>query len=291
MQRRHEAQNIPIELLRSFVVIQERGSFTKAAEALRLTQPAISAQVKRLQQLVGGEVFLRSGLGVTLSEKGEVVSRYARRILAMNDQIMSLAGAGSASKTIRIGMPNVFAFQMLPQVVAACRDIAQGEPLQFSSAPSVDLVSKLSNGYLDVAFVSRGSVASVIQAAKWSEPLCWVCAPDLIVSPGAPIPTHSWPHGIADKLAIAALETAGLSYSVVFSATDISSHLTALRAGLGYVVLPQRIVPSDLRIAREHFLPALPYLEAGIYLNEERNSSQLRAIAACMEHVLRPHGS
>ena len=51
---------------------------------MRLTQPAISAQIKRLQQLVGGEVFLRSGFGISLSEKGEIVSRYAQGDLSVD---------------------------------------------------------------------------------------------------------------------------------------------------------------------------------------------------------------
>src|SRR4029079_8613191 len=97
------------EVLRSFVAIQESGSFTKAADLLRLTQPAISAQVKRLQQLVGGDVFTRTGFGVSLTEKGEIVSRYARRILAMNDQILSLAGTSADTRTFRVGIPNVYA--------------------------------------------------------------------------------------------------------------------------------------------------------------------------------------
>ncbi len=290
MQRRHEAQNIPIELLRSFVVIQESGSFTKAAEALHLTQPAISAQIKRLQQLVGGEVFVRSGLGISLSEKGEIVSRYARRILAMNDQILLLSGT-AAGKTTRIGVPNVFASNVLPELIAACRAFAKGERLQFSCDTSAELMRSLTSGYLDVAFVSRGDVASAVQLAHWRETLCWVCAPDLSTSAGAPIPLQSWPHGISDRLAIAALENAGLSYSIVFAASDLSAHLAALRSGLGYMVLPQRLVPPDLRIAREFFLPALPPLETGIYLNEERNSRQLRDLAACVADVLRPDGS
>lgn len=291
MQRRHEAQNIPIELLRSFVVIQESGSFTKAADALHLTQPAISAQIKRLQQLVGGEVFVRSGLGISLSDKGEIVSRYARRILAMNDQILSLSGTAAAGKTARIGVPNVFASNVLPDLIAACRAFAKGERLQFSCDTSAELMRSLSSGYLDLAFVSRGGVASAVQVAHWREPLCWVCAPDLITSPGAPIPLQSWPHGISDRLAITALENAGLSYSIMFAASDLSAHLAALRSGLGYMVLPQRLVPADLRIAREYFLPALPPLETGIYINDERNSQQLRDLAACMADVLRPDGS
>jgi hypothetical protein len=54
------------------------------------------------------------------------------------------------------------------------------------------------------------------------------------------------------------------------------------------MVLPQRLVPSDLRIAREYFLPALPPLDAGIYVNEERDSQQLREVAARMADVLHP---
>ena len=287
MQRRHEAQNIPIELLRSFVLIQESGSFTKAAEALHLTQPAISAQIKRLQHLVGGEVFVRSGLGLSLSDKGEIVSRYARRILALNDQILSLSGTAAPGTTARIGIPNVFASKVLPDLIAACRAFAKGERLQFSCDTSAELMRSISSGYLDVAFVSSGGVASAVQVAHWREPLCWVCAPDLTTSPGAPIPLQSWPHGSSDRHAIAALENAGLSYSIVFASADLSAHLAALRSGLGYTVLPQRLVPADLRIAREHFLPVLPPLEAGIYINEERNSQQLRDVAASMADVLR----
>ncbi len=288
MQRRHEAQNIPIELLRSFVVIQESGSFTKAAEALHLTQPAISAQVKRLQQIVGGEVFVRSGFGVSLTAKGEIVSRYARRILAMNDQILSLSGTAAVARTIRIGVPNVFASSMLSKSIATCRELARGERLQFSSDTFAGLMRNLSSGYLDVVFVSKGSASSVVQVAQWQETICWVGAPDLSMSPGAPVPLQSWPHGISDRLAIEALENAGLSYSVVFAASDLSAHLAALRSGLGFAVLPERVVPSDLRVAHEHFLPALPPLEIGIYLNDERNSPQLRDLAAGWADALRP---
>lgn len=290
MQRRHEAQNIPIELLRSFVVIQESGSFTKAAEALSLTQPAISAQIKRLQQLVGGEVFVRSGFGISLSEKGEIVSRYARRILAMNDQILSLTGTAAVAKSLRIGIPNVYASNMLPDLIAACRAVTEGERLHFACEASADLARNLSSGYLDIAFVSSPEVPHAMQLERWSETMCWVCAPGFSTSPGAPIPLQSWPYGVSDQLAIEALENAGLSYSIVFTASDLSAHLAALRSGIGYVVLPQRLVPPDLKIAREHFLPALPLCQTGIYVNSEKDTRKLRSVATRMTDVLRPGG-
>jgi DNA-binding transcriptional LysR family regulator len=291
MQRRHEAQNIPIELLRSFVVIQESGSFTKAAEALNLTQPAISAQIKRLQQLVGGEVFVRSGFGISLSEKGEIVSRYARRILTMNDQILSLTGTASVVKSLRIGIPNVYAANMLPDLIMACRAASGSERLHFACDTSVDLARNLSSGYLDIAFVSSEEVPHAMQLERWSEPMCWVCAPGFSTSPGSSIPLQSWPYGVSDQLAIEALESAGLSYSIVFTASDLSAHLAALRSGVGYVVLPQRLVPPDLKVAREHFLPPLPPCRTGIYVNGERDTRKLRNVAASMADILRPRAA
>ena len=67
MHRRYDNKHIPIELLRTFVAIADLGSYTKAAEELELTQPAISAQMKRLQQLMGGEVFVKSTAGCSPS--------------------------------------------------------------------------------------------------------------------------------------------------------------------------------------------------------------------------------
>ncbi len=57
--------HIPTEIMRSVVAISEMGSLTKAAESLGLSQPALTAQIKRLQGLVGGEVFARTSSGAT----------------------------------------------------------------------------------------------------------------------------------------------------------------------------------------------------------------------------------
>ncbi len=289
MQRRHESLNIPIELLRSFVSIQETGSFTKSAEQLRLTQPAISAQIKRLQQLIGGEVFVKSAFGVSLTEKGEIVSRYARRILAMNDQILSLSGSGAVSKSLRVGIPNVFATSALSDIIVACRDSHDGDRVQFSCEPSQDLARSLASGYLDIALIVSPRHPLVQPVYRWSEPLSWVCARDFLLSPGAPIPLLSWPHGISDQAAIEALESGGLQYTIVFAASDLAGQLAALRAKLGYFVLPERIVPSDLKIAREHYLPPLPTYEAGIYVREGLETSKsILAMAETMAGVIAP---
>jgi DNA-binding transcriptional LysR family regulator len=256
---------------------------------LRLTQPAISAQIKRLQQLVSGEVFSRNGLGITLTEKGEAVSAYARRILAINDQIMRLAGAGSQARHIRIGIASAFATSILGEIVSSCRSLAPGDRLLFTCDSSDDLMKGLAAGYFDLAFVASNDVAARVQTVScWSEKLVWICAPDFLLSPGAPIPLLNSPRDPLDQCARTALEEQDLQYSVVFLSAEISANLTAVRSGLGFYVSPERVVPPDVKIAREYYLPPLPDIRVGLYLREGLDAKRLAPVIDCLKRVLRP---
>ncbi len=78
--------NIPTELLRTLIAVVDLRSFTKAAQSLGVTQPAVSAQIKRLQSLLGADLLDKSAPGVSLTSAGELVVNYARRLLAINDR-------------------------------------------------------------------------------------------------------------------------------------------------------------------------------------------------------------
>src|SRR6201991_788616 len=95
--------NIPTDLLRTLVAVVDLRSFTKAAQSLGVTQPAVSAQIKRLQGLLGSDLLDKSAPGVSLTSSGELVVNYARRLLSINDQILDIAGPKLEAKTIRIG--------------------------------------------------------------------------------------------------------------------------------------------------------------------------------------------
>ena len=91
--------NIPTDLLRTLVAVVDLRSFTKAAAKLGVTQPAVSAQIKRLQFLLGGDLFDRSVQGVSLTPQGELVVSYARRLLSINDQIVHIGEHRPAART------------------------------------------------------------------------------------------------------------------------------------------------------------------------------------------------
>src|ERR1700748_2345292 len=92
MPRRYQHVNIPIEIVRTVVAISETGSLSKAAERLGLSQPAISSQVKRLQNLIGGSLFVKTANGTTTTELGKLALRQSRIILEANDQLLRVGG-------------------------------------------------------------------------------------------------------------------------------------------------------------------------------------------------------
>src|ERR1700712_4529413 len=104
MHRRHQFQNVPIEIVRTVVAISETGSLSKAGERLGLSQPAVSSQVKRLQGLVGGELFFKTPNGTIATELGKLALQQARTILDANDQLLRLGGATEGPMPLRLGL-------------------------------------------------------------------------------------------------------------------------------------------------------------------------------------------
>src|SRR5258707_11596317 len=80
--------NIPTELLRTFVAVYELGSYTKAAQLFDLTQPAVSAHMKKLETILGGDLIEKKSSGISLTARGEQAMRSARRLLAINDELV-----------------------------------------------------------------------------------------------------------------------------------------------------------------------------------------------------------
>src|ERR1700743_3417830 len=108
--------NIPIEVIRTAVPIAQPGSLSKAGERLGLSQPAISSQVKRLQSLVGGSLFVKTANGTTTTELGKLALQQARRILEANDQLLRLGGNNNGPQALRLGLSTLFVNAFLKSV-------------------------------------------------------------------------------------------------------------------------------------------------------------------------------
>ena len=151
---------IDIDQLRTFVAIVETGSFTKAAEVVHKTQSAVSMQMKRLEERLGRPIFARDGRASKLTEDGERLLDYARRIVKLNVEALAAFDDEELTGRVRLGLPDDYADRYLPEIMARFSRAYPGVELTVICEPSVELVERIDGNELDLAIVTDcGSTA------------------------------------------------------------------------------------------------------------------------------------
>ena len=274
MHRRYEHTNIPIELLRTLVVITDVGSFSEAARALGVSQAAVSSQVKRLQLVVGGPVFAKTMGGLTLTDRGKLVKRQAQAILEANDRILALSGSLTKVGQLRIGISIIFAEAILNN--PAMQNVLLGTNVWCDTGE--ELSKGLADGYIDVACIISPSPELFHCEYSWTEQIIWLKAPEFTLSPLDPIPLVGCPEMLIDRIAISHLERQHVGFEMVFSTPHVATRLSAIRAGLGCGVFVERFAPKDIKAARMSSLPGLPSLTAGIYTSTNADREKVKPV-------------
>ena len=282
--------NIPTELFRSFIAICDHGSFTKAAHELKLTQPAISAQMKRLQTMLGGNLFIKRGQGVGPTTLGSMVESYARRVLTLNDQVIAIAGRVPKGETAYIGIQSIFVPAVLSSVVSKL-PTSNVAGYRFICGNAPYLAEKLKAGYVDLVFMLAQSDSRRNLVAEWDEKLIWVRAAHLPMSDDEPIPYISREEGFIDRKVLDLLEDSNVPYRIVFSAVDLWNLAAAAEAGVGVLVMLDRVrghMSDSLVVASELVLPKLPDLQAGVFYKEGFDLKRNKPLVDAFVSAVRP---
>lgn len=280
--------NIPTELLRTLVAVVDLRSFTKAAQSLGVTQPAVSAQIKRLQVLLDCELFDKSAPGVSLTPSGRLVVNFARRMLSINDQIVEISVPRLSAQSIRIGISGDFAAPVLPPLLAEFKQRYPG--LRFSvRGEHFDIMSRdLRQGDLDLLVGLSESDVMNDARHQWSEPMVWVRGPDFELDEDAPVPLITFGDICAyHRLALRAFNKTQRSYEVVFIGASEASIAAAVRSGLGVTVLPLRLAKrGGLEVWEDAPLPPVNDVFCGICLGENGDRMVLEELADAVYDLL-----
>jgi DNA-binding transcriptional LysR family regulator len=279
--------NIPTELLRTFVAVVDLRGFTKAAQVLGCTQPAVSAQIKRLQGLLGSELLDKSAPGVVPTERGRAIAECARRLLAINDQIVEIAAVRSSTIPLRIGIPGDFGGAQLPGALAEFRRRFPPQAFHVRCDVSARLLRDLQQGDLDLAVTLAQD--SLLEAYdRWAERVVWVRGPATVYDSAGPVPLVGQDDEcVLTKLSVEALDRAGRDWEMVFRGTSSVSVAAAVAAGLGVSVMVERLVPAELTIWRDPPLPPLPDIMCAVYLREGDDRERLEDLAQALAAVIR----
>ena len=287
--------NIPTELLRTLVAVVDLRSFTKAAQSLGVTQPAVSAQIKRLQGLLGTDLLDKSAPGVSLTSAGELVVNYARRLLSINDQILDIAGPRQAAKTVRIGTTGDFTAAKIPLGLTRVRLRRPDLRFEVYNGKLESLLRDLREGDADLAIWTTSNGPTLDTRYSWTEPMVWVHSPLTRIDPERPVPLVSYGEEcLFSRIAMMTLSQAGREAELMFLSSSLLGLGAAVASGFGIMALPRsRANIPGVTIWDGAPLPKLPDVFSGIYVRGGADVDEREQVAEMVAEALRPvsHGS
>jgi len=269
---------IDTDLLKTFVTIVETQSFTRTGDRLHRTQPAISMQIKRLEEALGKEVFDRSKRQIQLTREGEVLLHYARRILSLSDEAMSRIGQPGLSGIVRIGTSDDYANILLPEILRRFAEAHVGVQVDIVCDNGVAIERRLKDGLIDLGLVACRGPVSEHELIR-TEELVWIAA-SASLAKGRPFPLAVFPEGCVCRATMAeALDAAGRDWRIAFSSDNIGAIHAAVRSGMGVTAVERNLVPAGVQVLDQaEALPALDPVHLCLKLNPDSASPALDAL-------------
>lgn len=254
--------NLDVALLRTFVAVVELGSVGRAAQRVHRSQPATSLQIKRLEDVIGTPLLKKSGRGVSLTEHGEILLDYARRLLELNDETVAAATTLKLSGSVRLGIAQDFADGVLTSVLARFARSHPSVAVEVKADRNGVLKEALARKQLDF-ILSFGDGSSRDTTFLGKTPMVWIGSPRYSLDFEAPLPFVAFePPCEFRRVAIKALNQGAISHRIVFSSPSLFSQWSAVEAGMGLTARTTMGMPSSLVIyGKKERLPSLPTID------------------------------
>ena len=275
------ASDLDIDLLRAFATVHQAGGFSQAAEILGRSQPAISLQIKRLEERVGSPVFERtSGRGVPLTPVGLTLMDYARQIIALNDEAIARVNLPSLKTFVRLGILEELSNYRLPAVLHSFSKVFPDASLQVQVKLSNSLMLEMLQGRLDIIVIAA-EASTPNSFPLWSEQLVWVASSAVPSPMRQPLPLVSLPDPcFYRKAATRALSSAGQPWTAVCNSSTMAGIRASVIAGIGFTAIGKTEVTEGLRIlGTDSGLPRLSDAEVVIYFRDKAFEEAARALA------------
>ncbi|WP_415868175.1 LysR substrate-binding domain-containing protein [Burkholderia ubonensis] len=282
--------NFDIAALRSLVAGMDLGSFAKAADRVARSSSAVSAQIRKLEEQAGTPLFVKSGRGLALTDAGDAMLRYARRMIELNDEAAAAVRGVSLDGWVRIGLQEDFGEAILPGVLGRFARAHPKVRIEARVAHNAELLERLDANQLDLALVwgDPASAAFVARTGIDSEeiahvPMRWIGAAGSGAAgvgaagsgaagdgdagePSVRLPDEPLPLVVFDRpcrffgAATDALDRVGVPWRVAFTTPSLAGLWAAASAGLGLTVRSHYGLPASVRLLDAALLglPELP---------------------------------
>ncbi|MEU6219431.1 LysR substrate-binding domain-containing protein [Streptomyces sp. NPDC047022] len=269
--------------LRTFLAVAQTLSFTQAARRLGVRQSTVSQHVRRLEDATGRQLFSRDTHSVELTEDGEAMLGFARRLLEVHEQATAYFTGARPRGRLRFGASEDFVLTRLPEILEAFRYDHPDVDLELTVELSGTLHELLTAGRLDLVLAKRRPEDPRGELV-WHDKLVWIGAERLRLDPDRPVPLIVYPPpGITRARALQALEEQGRPWRIACTSGSLNGLIAAARAGLGVMAHSRGLVPPGLvRVPERAGLPELGEIDFVLVHGQRQAQSAGRALAAAI---------
>ncbi len=278
--------------------IVELKSFTKAGDGLRLTQPTVSKQMVELERFFDVRFIDRTKRGLALTKAGEILLKYARDFLALQEETIAAIAAfkGLKKGNVRIGASNIPGVYVLPPVLKRFREVYEGIQISLVISDTKDIADKVEEGQLDIGFVGAKDETRKLSYQSFLD--------DLIVLVGPPeypdtikaeeIKQHPFlvrEIGSGTRRCFdAALKKRGISpadLQVVAELGDTQAIKEAVKEGMGVAYLSRRAITEELESGALKVLQVegMPGVKRSFYTALKKGRSQSPHVEALLKTI------
>ncbi|NNF04364.1 MAG: LysR family transcriptional regulator [Rhodothermales bacterium] len=282
---------LSIDHLRSFVTIAETGSYTRAAELLFRTQPALSHQINKLEGQLGSRILDRSGRELKLTEAGTVLLDYARRILSLNEEALDRLNIVQTAGSLRVGVLEEVANGPLVDLLTRFGRLCTNIEIELLVSTSWELARLIRENALELAVANEAYTDDDV-VPLWTEEYVWAVHESYEIPTDGPLPLLLDPAGslcAARAEAVEALRAMNRPWKTVFSSVSVAAISAAIRAGLGIGMIARSSITNDMRIVgEEEGLPAITPSCIGLYRAADARSDAANMLADFLiQHLVR----
>ncbi|WP_434064278.1 LysR substrate-binding domain-containing protein [Pararhizobium gei] len=260
-------QHFDTDALATFVAVADAGGFTAAGLRIGKSQATVSLLIARFEDQVGRKLFDRTRRGVHLTETGEILIGYARRMIAIEDEALAALDPGAMRGYVRLGMPDDY-IELFgkPLIEEFSRDNPRIQ-VEIQCDFSRSLEAMVEHGTINLAIITRAP-DSIIGELLRREQLIWCGPSEGHTERQRPLPLALFPEKDcrARPHIVQALTQAGIGWRAAWTSSHLPSIQAALDAGAAVTALPASVVASRHRRLTEQDdgLPALKPLEIAL---------------------------
>lgn len=275
-------RQLSLDNLRTFVTVVDLGGYAKAGEMLGRSQPAISLQIKRLEQQLTKRLFQKQGQRQVVNQDGLALYQQARTMLALNDNIFKQFQPTGLKGRLRLGIPSEFATTLLPNIIGEFGKLYPDVSLEVTSALSKSLLAKDTSESFDLIMALVDPNESFEGQILLHDDLVWVGDKTLGVQTQA-LSLVLAPNGcVYRSRVINKLKQQTQKWKISYTNADLTGITAAIKQGLGITALAKSSVPEQLDIIKHKSLPELGKIKICLFSG---NSAHPQASAKLAEFI------